>query len=70
MAALPWRTGTAPARVEEQIKSDLKVTIRCIPLDDQRESARAGNLHFQRRTEPRSRGLGEVVLMRFDPRRG
>ena len=30
--------------VEEQVKNDLKVTIRCIPFDDPGESARAGTV--------------------------
>ena len=48
--------------VEEQIKNDLKVTIRCIPFDDPAQSARGGKLCDHRRAEPASRPLGEILL--------
>ena len=46
--------------VEEKIKDDLKVTIRCIPDGGAKEP---GPLHPHRRTKRAARGLGEVVLM-------
>ncbi len=40
MAGLPWRIGMAQREVEEQIKNDLKVTIRCIPREAKAEAGK------------------------------
>ena len=55
--------------VEEQIKNDLKVTIRCIPFDDPAERAGKREVRHHRRAEPSSRLLGKVLLigLRSDP---
>ena len=39
-AASRSRIGTAPREVEEKIKEDLKVTIRCIPFDAPEEDGK------------------------------
>jgi prolyl-tRNA synthetase len=39
--------------VEEKIKADLKVTIRCIPFDDAAKPSQAGNCPFTGRPSPR-----------------
>ncbi len=52
--------------VEEQIKSDLKVTIRVIPFGERR----TGQMHFYRRTEPET-SVGQIYwaeIVRFDDR--
>ena len=47
------------AAVEEKMKEDLKVTIRCIPFGTPEED---GKCILYRRAESEVRGLGEVIL--------
>ena len=54
--------------VEEQVKNDLKVTIRCIPFDDPANPSRAGKVCDHRRAKSTSRPLGKVLLAFAVPR--
>jgi prolyl-tRNA synthetase len=49
--------------VEKQIKDDLGVTVRCIPLGRRR----AGHLPVHRQAQPQARRLGQVLLTRLRP---